>query len=244
MRTVVDHLSDRHENRRSALDELKLIQGVSSAQEWIDVADWMGMTIATEVEHLLMGAAPALEALPPDGEAKSILHRARALGDDLTRMTETRSVEERTAVSPRKLISDAVRLLLGDDPDPTNPIHVDIDPDIETIDVDAGSFRQALLCLLRNAKKVSPEGEPIRIRVRRNAATFVTLEVIDQGAGMNASTMQTATTPFFSGFEPPSSGLGLSFAQSVAELHGGKLAFLDNEPHGLIAQIWIREGAA
>ena len=38
---VVDHLSDRHENRRSALDELKLIQGVSSAQEWIGVADWM-----------------------------------------------------------------------------------------------------------------------------------------------------------------------------------------------------------
>ena len=133
--------------------------------------------------------APALEALPPDSEAKSILHRARALGDDLTRMTETQSAQEQTTISPRKLISEAVRLLLGDDPDPTNPIHVDIDPDIETIDVDAGSFRQALLCLLRNAKKVSPEGDPIQIRVRRNSSTFITLEVIDQGTGMNATTM-------------------------------------------------------
>ena len=89
-----------------------------------------------------------------------------------------------------------------------NPIHVDIDPDIETIDVDAVHFdKLCLVCCVTPKKSLlkaipfwsSPSEQP----------TFITLEVIDQGTGMNATTMQTATTPF-SGFEPPSSGLGLS----------------------------------
>ena len=36
---------------------------------------------------------------------------------------------------------------------------------------------------------------------------------------------------------------GLKF-QLVSELHGGKLALLDNEPQGTIAQIWLRTGLA
>ncbi len=242
MRSLVDHLSHQHERQSSTLDELKLAQGTSSAKEWLDVADWMGTTVATEVEHLLLGSAPALDAVPTNSPAKGMLYRARALGDDLERIAETRSIDESTAVSPRKIISEAVRLLMGDTSEQKNPIHVDIDPQIEIIHVESAPMRQALLSLLRNAARASPEGAPIQVRVRRSTDTLVTIEVVDQGHGMATSTMQNASSPFFSEFVPPSSGLGLSLARLVSELHGGKLAFLDNEPNGVIAQIWFRDG--
>ena len=244
MRMLVGHLSTRHQDQSATLDDLKLTQGASSAREWLSVADWMGITVATEVEHLLMGSASALDTLPASSPAKSILHRARALGDDLKRIAETQSNGVDAHVSPRKLISDAVRLLMGDDPEQLNPIHVDIDPQIETIQVDVAPMRQALLCLLRNAAEASPAGEPIQVSVRRPTEALVTLEVADKGAGMSAQTMLEASSPFFSEFDPPSSGLGLSLSRLVSELHGGKLAFLDNEPKGLIAQIWIRDGGS
>ena len=244
MRMVVSHLSHRHLDHSAALDNLKLVQGASAAREWLDVADWMGVTVATEVEHLLMGAAKAIDSLPPTDPAKQVLLRSRALGDDLQRIAEADPEGTHARIPPRKLITEAVRLLLGNESEPKNPIHVNIDPQIETIQVDVAPMRQALLCLLRNATQASPDGVPIQVKVRRSADALITLEVADQGNGMSAKTMQEASAPFFSEFDPPSSGLVLSLSQLVSELHGGKLAFLDNDPKGLIAQIWIRDGSA
>ena len=65
---------------------------------------------------------------------------------------------------PTQLISDAVRLLMGDDSEASNPVHVDIEPGTETLSVRIDAMRQALLNLLRNARQASGEGIPIQVR--------------------------------------------------------------------------------
>jgi two-component system nitrogen regulation sensor histidine kinase NtrY len=137
-----------------------------------------------------------------------------------------------------------VRLLMDEGLDEHNPVHVDIDPSIESICVDPESIKQALLGLLRNAMRAAPAGSPIQVNVRRNGPDLITFEVADKGPGMKDHVILKACQPFFSGFEPPGAGLGLSLCQMVAEAHGGRLALLDNEPSGVIAQIWLREGGA
>ena len=244
MRTLVDALSKTHQDHTAAIDGLRLRQGTARAESWLSVASWLGASVAEEAEHLLLAASPALSSLSPGDEAKTALSRARALREDLARLATPSTDGETETIATRKLISDAVRLLMGDDADTSNPVHVDIAPGLDTLSVRIAPLRQALLNLLRNARQASGEGDPIVVRVRQASSDLVAIEVADQGTGMGASSMQQATAPFFSDFEPQSNGLGLSLCQLVSELHGGKLALLDNEPQGIIAQIWLRNGAA
>ncbi len=242
MRAVVDALGKQHQARSETMDDLKTRQGTMRAESWLGVAGWMGAAVSEEAEHLLLAASPALASLAPEDEARTALARARALREDLARLSGHEHESGFEDITTRKLISDAVRLLMGDDADASNPVHVDIEPGLETIRVRVSAMRQALLNLLRNARHASGEGVPIQVRVRRASSELVTIEVADQGTGMGISSMQEASTPFFSDFEPQSNGLGLSLCQLVSELHGGKLALLDNEPQGTIAQIWLRMG--
>ena len=242
MRVVVDALGQQHQEHTEAMDTLKVTQGTMRAASWLSVAGWMGAAVSEEAEHLLLAASPALARLGADDEAKTALARARALREDLERLSTPEADGDVEEIATRKLISDAVRLLMGDDADTSNPVHVDIEPGLETIRVRVSAMRQALLNLLRNARQASGEGLPIQVRVRRSSSELIRIEVADQGIGMAISSMQEAATPFFSDFEPQSNGLGLSLCQLVAELHGGKLALLDNEPQGTIAQIWLRVG--
>ena len=71
---------------------------------------------------------------------------------------------------------------------------------------------------------------------------MIVIEVIDQGEGMSTQVLQQATQPFFSAFEPPGNGLGLSVCRLVAKSHGGRLSILDNEPSGVLAQLWLQAG--
>jgi signal transduction histidine kinase len=68
---------------------------------------------------------------------------------------------------------------------------------------------------------------------------MIVLEVANRGMGMELDELQQSMTPFFSGFKPPGNGLGLTLCRLVAEVHGGRLALLDNDPSGVLAQLWL-----
>ena len=241
MRSIVSHLSQNHQRQSAALAELKTNQGADRAKDWLGVIDAMGTAVAGELEQLLGPASTASAGIEPNSTARAALRRARTLCEDLGRMAAARQEDAKTSLPPRKLISDAVRLLMDDDSGHNNPVHVDIDPSVESLTVSVDAMRQAILSMLRNAVRASDSGVPIQVRVRREHGGLIAIEVHDQGAGMSIEATQHAAEPFFSEFSPPSSGLGLSLCRLVSELHGGRMALLDNEPSGVIAQLWLRE---
>ena len=244
MQLIVERLHHLHDDHTSEIGHLKLLQGTIRAESWLNVAAWMGVAVAEEAEHLLLAAAPGLAGVDPAHEAKTSLSRAQTLREDLTRIAGGLESAAAETIGTRKIISDTVRLLVDEAGEASCPVHVEIDPNVEVIHVRVDPTRQALLCLLRNAQQASAEGEPIQVRVRRTTGEMVAVEVIDTGHGIDPDIIQQATKPFVSGFTPQSNGLGLSLCQQVAELHGGQLALLDNEPRGTIAQMWLRAGAS
>ena len=145
---------------------------------------------------------------------------------------------------PRKLVSDAVRLLVDDAFGQHNPVHVNIEPSLDSLSILAEPTRQALLNMLRNAIRASKGGSAVQVRLRAEADGMLVIEVVDSGIGMDPDRLHDATEPFFSAFEPPGNGLGLTLVRLVAELHGGRLAMLENDPSGTICQIWLPQGAA
>src|SRR5215210_7246620 len=83
---------------------------------------------------------------------------------------------------------------------------------------------QAILALVDNAVKYSPEGQ----RVTLNSASSdgeLRVEVGDRGPGIPETELPHIFERFYrlAGVEEPGSGLGLSIAQTIAEAHGGRI---------------------
>jgi two-component system sensor histidine kinase HydH len=89
---------------------------------------------------------------------------------------------------------------------------------------DARLIRQALINLVVNAIQASPEGAGVAVRIGRGADDrWVTIAVIDRGAGIPAGLVSRVFEPFFTG-KASGTGLGLAVVQRVADAHGGTIA--------------------
>ncbi len=95
-------------------------------------------------------------------------------------------------------------------------------------------LQQALGNLIDNAIDFSPAGGVIEI-VSRHAKGIWECTIRDQGPGIPDYALSRIYERFYSLPRPDggarSSGLGLSFVQEVAQLHGGRIS-LDNHPEG------------
>ncbi len=94
---------------------------------------------------------------------------------------------------------------------------------------DRGAVRGALINLVRNAIQASPQGGEVSVRIRQKKQ-IVTIEVTDQGPGIEAELTGQVFDAFVTG-RASGTGLGLALVRRVAEEHGGN-ASLTNRPHG------------
>ena len=94
--------------------------------------------------------------------------------------------------------------------------------------VDERMIRQIVLNLISNAIKFTPEGGRVRLELRADKKNGVTIVVTDTGVGIPPEDIDRVLRPF----EQVESaltrrhggtGLGLPFAERLANLHGGKL---------------------
>ncbi len=95
--------------------------------------------------------------------------------------------------------------------------------------LDRIKLKQALLNLLTNALEASRSPGQIRV-VLGVEGERVHVAVIDQGTGIPEADLERLFSPFFSTKEK-GTGLGLTFAQKIVELHGGTLT-AHNNPEG------------
>lgn len=109
---------------------------------------------------------------------------------------------------------------------------------------DRDMIQQAVANLLDNAMKFSPEGSTISVTAR-SVGGGARIEVADQGPGIPEPDRIRAVERFFRGEQArstPGSGLGLALVQAVAQLHGGTLTLMDNNP-GVRAVLTMAPGS-
>jgi signal transduction histidine kinase len=111
-------------------------------------------------------------------------------------------------------------------------LHVDPDAMLD-VHGDAEALSTALLNLLENAVKYSPEGGPIRVDVSGTAAR-VTITVRDEGIGISRAEQARIFEPFERGEaardrQIRGTGIGLALARGIARAHGGDIT-VDSEP--------------
>ncbi len=107
------------------------------------------------------------------------------------------------------------------------------------VSLDRNQVCQALVNLVLNGAYVTPEGGTLGLAAAR-CDQRLRLDVKDQGPGVPVDLRNQIENPFFTTKpEGEGTGLGLSVTRSIAEAHGGDLAFSFSERGGTVATLWV-----
>jgi signal transduction histidine kinase len=116
-------------------------------------------------------------------------------------------------------------------------LEVDVGKAPPTLRVDPARLGRALDQLVDNARKFSPEGSPVALRVRKKTRKFdgeaveaAVISVLDRGPGVAPEDRERIFSPFEQGGDPltgkPSGiGIGLHEARVIVRQHGGVLEY-------------------
>jgi two-component system, cell cycle sensor histidine kinase PleC len=125
---------------------------------------------------------------------------------------------------------------------------------ILTLDVPDGALvakaddtrlRQVIYNLLSNAVKFTDPGGTITLSGKLALTGEVEIEVVDTGIGMDRGDIEIALQPFMqvkqSSRRPAAgTGLGLPFAKTIVELHGGRLEIVSAKGQGTSVKVLLR----
>lgn len=134
---------------------------------------------------------------------------------------------------------------------PTVQIHTSYPLVLPSAVSDPNQLENALLNLVVNARDAMPAGGLIRIEAKRKtvrdgevaglaAGDYICLSVKDEGEGMDGSTLERATNPFFTTKGVgKGTGLGLSMVQGLMAQSGGCLRLKSRKGKGTTAELWL-----
>lgn len=141
------------------------------------------------------------------------------------------------AVDDIRDAADAKGITIEVEPDPAEKAGQKI------IRVDANAIAQALAHLLRNGIRLSPVGGKVALRARMNG-DHVNIFVADRGCSLSAGDLGKMADPFghIDGMLEDGckgSGLGVSIARSLIELHGGTMRLRSSPRIGSLVMIHL-----
>jgi len=107
-------------------------------------------------------------------------------------------------------------------------LELDLEPNLPAVEIDPEAVTQALVNLLDNAVKFSPEDKRIRIRLRQQSDKII-LSVQDHGIGIPEPEQKKILEKFYRAgsslvHNTKGSGLGLSLVKHIMEVHRGEVA--------------------
>lgn len=147
------------------------------------------------------------------------------------------------------LLLTGMRDLLTRSLGPRVDLRIQINEGLPPALVDANQVELAILNLAINARDAMPEGGTISITVEGRedghriglvSGSYLLIQVVDTGQGMDAATLKKAVEPFFS-TKPVGrgTGLGLSMVHGLATQLGGTLELSSEVGKGTIATLWL-----
>jgi signal transduction histidine kinase len=126
------------------------------------------------------------------------------------------------------IVEEAVALLQPSITAREQVIEIAVDNALHPLMIDEQRVERVIANLISNAHKYSPRGGLIRIVISREQEDQV-IQVIDQGPGIKEDELEAVFSPYYRGkladtSPVQGSGLGLSIARYLTELHDGTLS--------------------
>ncbi|WP_433965712.1 sensor histidine kinase [Tunturiibacter gelidiferens] len=145
--------------------------------------------------------------------------------------------QNRTLIDMQSLVSDCIAITLQRHHLPAETIVLEPTPGIVRLYTQgiAEDLRTAVLNVLDNAVKYSPEGVHIRCSLAISDYTWVALRVTDTGVGLPANQFKRIFTRFYrvpgrAVAKIKGTGLGLFLVRNIARQHGGEATAISPGP--------------
>lgn len=150
---------------------------------------------------------------------------------------ETRAV----AINANAEVADALHHLAYDAARREVRIEPEFDSEVPTIMGDPVQVQQVVINLVMNAMdavaKSPPADRVVRVITRAHGGG-VEIAVKDRGPGI-ASADAARLLESFHTTKEDGMGLGLAIVRAIVEMHGGRVTYESNHPHGAIFRVWI-----
>jgi signal transduction histidine kinase len=103
-------------------------------------------------------------------------------------------------------------------------LHLDLDPQLPSIQADSQGIHRCLLNLLSNAlDALDEDGGEVKISARRQSESEIVITVEDNGRGIPEDICERIFDVFFSTKGSQGTGLGLAITKKIIEEHGGRI---------------------
>ncbi len=160
--------------------------------------------------------------------------RLNEILEDFLRFARTDEIELKQE-SLNELVEEVVRFVLPEAQAQGVQLETFLDLEQPMLQLDRGRMKQVILNLLINARQAMEGRESGRItiitRPDSSADLGVMLEIVDDGPGMTAETLQQCFDIYYSS-KRGGSGLGLALVRRVVEAHGGQVEIQSSPGHG------------
>ncbi len=139
------------------------------------------------------------------------------------------------------LTADCLRLVKQQARNGGVTLHAAVPAGLPRIRGDALRLKQIVLNLLSNAVRFTPAGGRVTVDAAVEDSGDLALRICDTGIGISADQIAKVVLPFYqvreSGLRRGGTGLGLSLAKALVELHGGSLDLASRLGAGTTATI-------
>jgi len=195
-------------------------------------------SIKSVVETLQSGALDdKVAALDFLSRADAEVDRLVQMVTELLELSRLESGQAPLAMEPvdvGRMLEQTVERMLSQAKRKGLKLALEIAPDLPSIVGDAQRLEQAVVNLLDNAIKFTPEGGSVRVSARLVDGA-VQVEVEDTGAGISAEKLPRIFERFYKvdrARGDRGTGLGLAVVKHTVELHGGTISARSREGHG------------
>lgn len=255
---AIARLYEEHERAEAEQD----VQRYHAATEHLQHLSELGRLaagLAHDLNNLLTAVGGYAELLADSGERSerdaaslaSLMDAARR-GASLTRQLSQLAREERRTprvVDPRELVSGferVLRMAAGGRVD----LRFELERPVARVLIDPTDLERALLNLVTNARDALPAGGRATVSLFESPAqrpgepARITLQVRDEGQGMDESVREHAFEPFFTTKSSIGTGLGLSIVRQAIELAGGSVELESRPGQGTTVRLHLPPIAA
>ncbi|MGG7620424.1 ATP-binding protein [Bacillus coreaensis] len=147
----------------------------------------------------------------------------------------TTAMQERDV---RKLLSDVVTLIQTQTILSNIQIGMEYESNLPYVYCDENQLKQVFLNILKNATEAMPNGGTIELKVKKDKAKGVLIQIADQGVGIPKERIPTLGEPFYTTKEK-GTGLGLMTCYKIIDNHKGQLQIESEVNQGTTVQIFL-----
>ena len=159
---------------------------------------------------------------------------------DFTKLESNQTIEKEK-VNLKDIVKEAVNIIEVN----AREKGIEIVTELEDIDafVNKQYLQQAVLNILSNAIKFTPEGKKIYVSLKKEE-NFSVIEICDEGMGIKKEDLDKIFKPFFQikehqFYNVKGTGLGLAITKKIIELHRGKIEVKSEEGKGSCFRLYI-----